>query len=224
MPLVAHNMAVDGYVLRDLNELYGLSPLVNPQFCTVRLARKLLANQIDRKSLDNVYGYYFPDDQFTHHHANDDAYACGRIFARMQQEFGFDSLQEALAPSRQRSKPRRREEVLADPAVMSNLVAEFGNSEAIRGECICFTGTLEHGKRADIQSLVESIGALNSKSITKKTTMLVVGTPNPAAFAEGASGSRKLLKATKLREAGSPIQVLSEIEFFNLLIDGQVDS
>lgn len=224
LPLVAHNMAFDGYVLRDLNELYGITPLINQRFCTVRLARKLLANEIERKSLDNVYAYFFQDKEFRHHEANDDAYACGMIFARMQEEFGFESLEAALAPVRSPRKKRRREEVLADPAVRSNLKAEFGNSEAVRGECICFTGTLEHGKRADIHSLIETIGAIPSKGITKKTTMLVVGTPNPSTFAEGASGSRKLLKATKLRDAGSPIQVLSEIEFFNLLIDGQADS
>ncbi|ANR62449.1 hypothetical protein C627_07410 [Corynebacterium glutamicum ZL-6] len=52
---------------------------------------------------------------------------------------------------------------------------------------------------------------------TAKTSILVVGVPNPAAWKEGSSASRKLEKATALREKGKPIRVLSEEDFFALL-------
>lgn len=45
-PIVAHNMAFDGYVLSDLASLYGTEEIPNRRFCTVRLARKILADKL----------------------------------------------------------------------------------------------------------------------------------------------------------------------------------
>lgn len=93
-PIVAHNMAFDGYVLSDLADLYNTAAISNRRFCTVRLARKILADKLKRKSLDKVFYYYFPNEVFEHHNAAADAKAAGMIFARMMQEFGFEKLEE----------------------------------------------------------------------------------------------------------------------------------
>lgn len=99
-PVVAHNMAFDGYVLSDLSATYGLADLKNRRFCTVRLARVILQGKLKTKRLDDVYSYYFPGKTFDHHNAHADAEACGRIFARMQQEHGYQQLEKWCPPTR----------------------------------------------------------------------------------------------------------------------------
>jgi len=100
LPLVAHNMAFDGYVLTDLDSLYGYAPLLNRRMCTLRISRKLLAGVLPSKSLDLVYGHYFEGETFAHHEAAADALACGRVFARMQEDHGYDHLLTLCPPTR----------------------------------------------------------------------------------------------------------------------------
>lgn len=92
LPVVAHNTGFDGSVLRALSELYGLAIPTNPRLCTLRLARMLLDGQLEHMSLPEVYGHYFPGEEITHHEAYADALACGRIFARMQQDCHFKKM------------------------------------------------------------------------------------------------------------------------------------
>ena len=221
-PIVAHNMAFDGYVLSDLADLYSTEVIPNRRFCTVRLARKILADKLERKSLDEVFYYYFPDEDFEHHHAASDAKAAGMIFARMLQEFGFEKLEELCPPTRSKSKTKSKTErlgLLANQLGTGQLIERYGKSRALEGEHVVFTGTLKHGQRAAVQQLVTATGGVADKSLTKKTTLLVVGIPNPRSWVEGSSASRKLLKASQMREKGSPIEVISEEEFFNRLND-----
>ncbi|OKL48182.1 hypothetical protein BSR28_00245 [Boudabousia liubingyangii] len=93
-PLVAHNMAFDGYVLSDLGKLYELPEVNNRRFCTVRLARKLLAGELRSATLDSVFNWYFPGESFQHHDASADAVAAGRIFARMLQEHPLSEIEQ----------------------------------------------------------------------------------------------------------------------------------
>lgn len=221
-PIVAHNMAFDGYVLSDLADLYSTEEIPNRRFCTVRLARKILADKLERKSLDEVFYYYFPDEVFEHHHAAADAKAAGMIFARMMQEFGFEKLEELCPPTGSRSKSKSKTErsgILADQLGVDQLIERYGKSRALEGEHVVFTGTLKHGQRAAVQQLVTAIGGVADKTLTKKTTVLVVGIPNPRSWVEGSSASRKMLKASQMREKGSPIEVISEEEFFHRLED-----
>lgn len=223
LPIVAHNMAFDGYVLTDLDRLYNKEPLTNRRYCTVRLARRILPDLPSRR-LDEVFEHYFPGEFFIHHQAEADAWACGKIFARMQREYGIDRLAELCPPTgpggSSYRRPRTPGGVKKDPDI-SSLLEEFAGTEALHGHRVAFTGALSIAPRATLQALVEALGGVAEKSTTKKTTILVVGVPNPRTWAEGAEGSKKLRKATALREAGSPITVMSEEEFVQFLRDGQ---
>lgn len=217
-PIVAHNMAFDGAILSDLSALYQLPAITNQRCCTLRLARRILANQIERKSLDAVYSHYFPGESFTHHAAGADAEACGKIFARMLCEYGLDELIElSTTPAHQRRGGQVR--LTAGQLPLATLKQQYGNSQVLRGERVVFTGKLKRAPRAIAMELVEHLGGIADKTLTKKTTLLVVGVPNPRAWAAGSSASRKLQKATQLRAAGSPIAVMSEEEFFYRLGD-----
>lgn len=221
-PLVAHNMGFDGSVLNHLTELYGTDPLPNRRLCTLRLARRLLAEQLDRKSLDNVYDYYFPGETFVHHEASADAEAAGRIFARMQDEHGYEELELLCPPTRARNRGIggsgvHRSATLATAAELIDQIGATGTPLA--GHRVVFTGTLQRATRATAQEVVTACGGQADKSLTRKTTMLVVGIPNPQSWREGQPGSSKMVKAAALREKGSPIMVVSEEEFFAQLAD-----
>ncbi|MDO5722469.1 MAG: exonuclease domain-containing protein [Actinomycetaceae bacterium] len=219
LPIVAHNMAFDGYVLSDLADLYGLEPILNRRFCTVRLARRILADVLETKTLPDVFGYYFPDDSLDNHHdASFDANACGRIFARMQLDHTWDAIEELCPPtgahiSRSRLAPR------PGKATSEELISTYGGSDILSGQRIAITGTLERAKRTAVQELIIAVGGSAENNVTAKTTMLVVGTPNPRVWVPGASASRKLDKARQMRATGRHIEVLTEEEFFNRLLD-----
>lgn len=214
MPLVAHNFGFDGSVLNQLTDLYQHAPLNNQRYCTLRLARRIYAD-LPKKSLDVVFGHLFPGEELNHHHAEADAIAAGRIFGAMHRDSSLDDLNALLAPAR-RSGAAKQPSV-SDAYSVAALVEHFGKSTALQGESVCFTGTLERGRRADMEEFITHVGASPSKNVTAKTTLLVVGVPNPTTWKEGSSASRKLEKATQLREKGAPIQVLSEEDFFALL-------
>ncbi|MDO5730674.1 exonuclease domain-containing protein [Corynebacterium sphenisci] len=222
-PLVAHNMGFDGSVLNGLTELYGLAAWPNPRLCTLRLARRVLADALPTKGLTVVHEHYFPGEVFEHHDACADARAAGRIFARMQEEHGYEALAE-LCPTRSgrtgtRVSTAAAGGMLDEQLTAAQLIERYGGSDAIAGDRVAITGTLRHGRRADIQELVTALGGIPEKSLTRRTTILIVGIPNPGTWSAGSSASRKLDKAAKLRESGVPVEVLTEEEFFHRLGD-----
>lgn len=214
VPLIAHNWGFDGSVLNQLTELYQLAPLINPRFCTMRLSRQIYPD-LPKATLDAVFTHLFPGDVLHHHDAEADAVAAGKIFARMQQESSTKELGELLATAR---RIRSANTTIYDNDLnVAQLVEKFGSSTALQGQTVCFTGALTHGKRADLEAFLDHIGAVPAKNVTKRTTLLVVGVPNPSAWRQGSSASRKLEKASALRDKGAPIKVLSEEDFFALL-------
>lgn len=226
LPIVAHNMAFDGYVLTDLDGLYQKESIKNRRYCTLRLARKLFP-EMPRRNLPEVFTHYFPNETFEHHEAWQDAWACGKIFAEMQREHGIqllDQLCPPTGPGTHRPRTQRKRDWLYDPSVqleLSKLVEEFSGTNALLGHRIVFTGTFKKAKRAVMETLVKELGGTVQREITAQTTILVVGIPNPAVWRKGASGSKKMLKAFQMREAGSPITVMSEEEFLHFLYDRQ---
>lgn len=220
LPLVAHNMAFDGYVIFDLSDLYGIATPANDRICTLRIARSILANELTSKKLPSVFEHYFPDDIFDHHEATSDAVAAGKIFCAMQQSKDFNFL-FSIGVASQKRRPTSRRSGPASTAESSDsinsLIELYGDMPLLDGEVVSITGTLTRGKRTDIQELIAHLGGEPAKSLTKKTTILVVGIPDPQSWKPNSSGSSKFVKATKLRNEGVPIEVLSEETFFGRL-------
>ncbi|MET0116197.1 MAG: helix-hairpin-helix domain-containing protein [Sedimenticola sp.] len=73
----------------------------------------------------------------------------------------------------------------------------------LSGELIVFTGSMEHGKRPDMESEAKMLGAKIGKSITSKTTMLVTGQ---------SVGEKKIEAA-----AEKGVRVLSENEYLQII-------
>lgn len=210
LPVISHNMAFDYSVWNAHAALGNLPQISNPRLCTLRIARSVLHRPAGSNSLKTLVSEYLPGQQFIHHDAGDDARITGLLFLRFLEETK-KSISDLINFFGNKGKTRARS---AAPISEINL-NDWPSQAVLKGESICFTGTLNRLKRSDAQLLVEHLGGSFSKGVTKKTTQLVVGVPNPSTWKPGNDGSSKMIKARELSSKGSQISVMTEEEFFS---------
>lgn len=143
---------------------------------------------------------------FEHHNALEDAKAAGHVMLAAMQESGLDldAIQKrALQP--------------IDPSSSSSAsITRDGNPYGpFAGEVIVFTGALEIPRR-ETAALAASVGCTVANSVTKKTTMLVVGDMDVTKLA-GHDKSSKHRKAEGLVSAGQPLRIIRETDFRELV-------
>lgn len=145
------------------------------------------------KNLAQHIGY-----NFKHHNALEDAKACGFILNGAIKESG-KSLEQWLRNSN-------------TPQSASNKIKyEVDEDGALFGEGIVFTGSLSIS-RNEAKIMAANLGCIVGSTVTKKTTLLVVGDQDIDRLA-GKSKSSKHLKAEELISKGQYIRILSESDF-----------
>ena len=145
--------------------------------------------------------------EFKHHDALEDAKAAGMILvsALKQSEqdidFWLDRVGQPIDPARSSyGQPIQRD----------------GNPEGqFFGEVLVFTGELDV-PRNQAADLAANAGFKVDQGVTKKTTILVVGTQD-AWKLEGGEKSTKHLKAEALSDKGRLIRIVQERDFFALV-------
>lgn len=154
---------------------------------------------------------------FEHHDAAEDAFAAGRIAvlaARQGRLTLADWVEAASAPARPpvsqsggywRGDARQHVDV--------KRIGVPGGP--LGGETVVFTGELAVS-RTEAADRAAAAGCNVATSVTRKTTILVVGVRNAADFG-GAEKSTKHRRAEELIAEGRPICVVSEREFHELL-------
>ena len=138
--------------------------------------------------------------ELRHHDAVSDARAAGRIVLLAQEALGL-SLAD-LAQVKGAANPVRGTRVSRNP----------GGSGALSGQSVVMTGGFVMGKDALADAVAARGGQVRS-SVSRKTTMLVLGVQDPATFA-GKAKSSKHLEAEALIAAGQPVEIISEAELF----------
>ena len=88
---------------------------------------------------------------------------------------------------------------------------------AFSGKVFVFTGEMETLSRDQAENLVQSLGGVCSKSVTRQTDYLVVGLKGSDAW-KGHGRGTKIEKAIELRRKGIGIHLVSETEFLRALI------
>lgn len=139
---------------------------------------------------------------FQHHDAGEDARAAGMIILSAIAESGTglrDWIERARKPTPKVGK------IEGDP------------EGALYGETLVITGELFVTRRV-IAEFAAQLGCNVGASVTKKTTMLVVGDQYLKKLA-GHRKSTKHRKAEALIQAGQQIRIFSETEFLSLLKD-----
>lgn len=143
---------------------------------------------------------------FEHHNALEDAKAAGHVMLAAMQESGFDL--DAI---------QKRVLQPIDPSSSGSAsIKRDGNPDGpFAGEVIVFTGALEVPRR-EAADLAASVGCTVANSVTKKTTMLVVGDMDVTKLA-GHDKSSKHRKAEGLVSAGQPLRIIRETDFRELV-------
>jgi len=187
---VALKQACQKYVLAELNCQWLDSARVSrrtwEQFAKKGYGLKNLANHLDI--------------EFLHHDALEDARTAGKILIKAIEHSGI-SLDEWLV------KVDRGSEYVSHKRV--------GDGDgALIGETVTFTGALQIPRR-EAADLAAEAGADVAPSVTKKTSLLVVGDQDIERLA-GKTKSSKQLKAEKLIAEGREITIIGETDFLAL--------
>lgn len=146
---------------------------------------------------------------FEHHNALEDAKAAGHVLLVALQESGLDleGMQHRVTLPIDLSSPG------------GSQVTREGNPDgAMAGEVIVFTGALEIPRR-EAADLAAAIGCTVANSVTKKTTMLVVGDMDVTKLA-GHDKSSKHRKAEELVSSGQPLRIIRETDFKEMVALG----
>ena len=142
---------------------------------------------------------------FRHHDALEDARAAAEVViqASVAAEMGIEGwLRRSTRP------------IFASPTGAA--LRRDGNVEgALFGETLVFTGALVVPRR-EAADMAEAAGCDVAANVTKKTTLLVVGTQDKSKL-KGYEKSRKHRKAEALIEKGAEIQILSESDFSEIM-------
>lgn len=136
---------------------------------------------------------------FQHHDALHDARAVGLVLLRAMEETGYSPLEWIKHCN---IHPR------------TNIQREAGSDGPLIGESVVFTGALQIPRR-DAANMAHEAGAAVERSVTKSTTLLVVGDQDIDRLA-GHSKSRKHRQAERLIETGQPLRILGEADFMGM--------
>jgi len=144
---------------------------------------------------------------FNHHDAEEDARAAGEILLHAISASGL-SVAEWLV--------RANRPITSSSSSTSERHTRDGNPEGpLFGEIVVFTGTLSLPRR-DAADMAAEAGCDVGGSVTKTTTLLVVGDQDVTKLA-GHTKSTKHRKAESCIEKGQPIRILRETDFQMLL-------
>ncbi|MEX1254575.1 MAG: exonuclease domain-containing protein [Dehalococcoidia bacterium] len=139
---------------------------------------------------------------FVHHKADEDARAAGMILAHAMAETGL-SVEDWFVR-------------ISSEGSSSSQIKLTGNPEGpLAGEVIVFTGALAIARR-EAADLAASVGCDVETSVTKKTTLLVVGDQDLRCLA-GHQLSSKHRKAESLILSGQPLRILGEADFIRIV-------
>lgn len=188
------------------NEQYGLPPLDCVWLDTAKVARRAWPERFAVRGYGLGKVAEFLGIDFDHHDALEDARAAGEILCKASRHAGYTidgwlkRVRQPINPSASSKKP----------------ITRTGSSEGVLyGNVAVFTGSLSIVRR-EAADLAAKAGCDVSSSVTKKTTLLIVGDQDVTKLA-GKKKSSKHLKAEKLISSGQPIRILRESDFQHLL-------
>ena len=190
---------------------YDLEQLQVTWLDSAKIARRAWPKRYGRrgyglKNIANDLGI-----EFRHHDALEDARAAAEIVLRACGATGMDIEGWLRRVERPISPPSSRPSSRSTPSAKR----EGKVDGALFGETVAFTGALEIPRREAADMAAEA-GCGVVDNVSKKVTMLVVGTQDRSKL-KGYEKSSKHRKAEALIENGADIQILSEIDFLELV-------
>lgn len=206
--VVVSHTAFDRVALVRALAKYKLDPLDVTWLDSSRVARRAWPDNFGTsgwglKNIANEFGL-----SFQHHDALEDAKVAARIMLRACEASGLDIdgwLECVERPNIARSKKAASKPISRDGCRDGPLYGEF----------VVFTGSLAL-PRHQVSTLAAEAGCNVRTSVSKKTTMLVVGLQDKRRLG-GRKKSSKQRRAEQLTSQGAVIQILSEEDFCALV-------
>ena len=203
--LLASHTAFDRVAFERAMKRYELEQLEVTWIDSAMIARRAWPERYGRRGYGLKNIAVDLGIEFRHHDALEDARAAAEIVLRACGEVEADIPGWLGRVQRLKSPPKRAPSSRRDGNVDGPLF----------GEVIVFTGALAV-RRQDAADLAEEAGCTVVNSLSRKVTMLVVGTQDRAKL-NGYEKSGKHRKAESLVENGANIRILSESDFFELI-------
>ena len=202
--ILIHHMPFDRIAFNQVCEKYAIPHFKFNWVDSAKIVRRTWEEFAYRGyGLSNIAN--FLNIEFQHHDALEDAVATGKIVieAIKKSGFGINDLAEKV------KRPINQQKY-------QNLVNQDGNPEGdLYGETIVFTGKLSL-PRIEAAKLASKMGCNVNSSVTKRTTILVVGFQDEFKLA-GYRKSSKHRKAEELIKKGQKIKLLSENDFLQMV-------
>lgn len=199
--IVGHHMPFDRIAINRACEIAKLELIETKWLDSAKIVRRTWEQfAYSGYGLSNITSHL--EIEFEHHNALQDAIATGKVMLKAfeKSEMNIDDWF---------SRVRKPINIYANGSTSIKL---DGNPEGpLYGENIVFTGSLMI-PRSEAGKIAADLGCNVSNSISKKTTMLVVGIQDSTKLV-GYSKSSKHRKAEELINRGIEIRILSENDF-----------
>lgn len=215
--IIVSHTPFDCSALHQAAMKYGCSFPESRWVDTCEIAR-LAWPDLSSHALDVLCGHF--SIELSHHDAASDAVACAEILTQaiLHTRMGIEQLAKRVglvAPPEHRLHRNAAERRYSAKLSMAGDV-----NGPLAGQVLVCTGDFKIGEPKLVQ-LAASLGCdVEDRFSKKRTTILVVGTRDPARF-NGKVKSDKLLAAEAVAAKGKPIAILSEQEFLKLVQDHQ---
>uniref|UniRef100_UPI0015F3E928 exonuclease domain-containing protein n=1 Tax=Rhodococcus sp. UFZ-B548 TaxID=2742212 RepID=UPI0015F3E928 len=229
LPLIAHNAAFDIGALREASAAESLSWPPLTYGCTLLWSRRQLPGLVNHKlpTVAAALGV----DLLRHHDASADATAAAQIAVELIRRAGASSLDTytnatgmMLGRARvEEVRPPRDTSTTGAPTWVSIATAsalpppspDADPDHRLFGQTVVITGTLGHLSREEAWSQLAKYGARVNKTVTRRTSILVVGDWVDAAGRPQIT--EKQLHARRLRAAGQLLVFLDRYELDAML-------
>ena len=205
--IVVHHMPFDRVAMNRVSIKYDIKSIDVRWLDSARIVKRVWS-QFSKKGygLKNVSNFLNID--FKHHDALEDAIAAGKVIVAALNESNLN-IDELLVRVEQPIDPNY--------SYSKSLNFEPNENGKLFGENVVFTGELSV-PRKEIAQIAANMGCLVKNSVTKKTTMLVVGIQDESKL-NGYTKSSKHRKAEEMISNGANITILSEQDFVSIYED-----
>lgn len=202
--IVVHHMPFDRVAMNRVCIKYDIKSIDVRWLDSARIVKRVWS-QFSKKgyALKNVSNFLNID--FKHHDALEDAIAAGKVIVAASNESNLN-IDELLVRVEQPIDPNY--------SYSKSLNFEPNENGKLFGENVVFTGELSV-PRKEIAQIAADMGCLVKNSVTKKTTMLVVGIQDESKL-NGYTKSSKHRKAEEMISDGCDIKILSEQDFISI--------
>ena len=212
--ILGHNVNFDINFLWEAYEKWFAVPFENDFVDTLRVSRKLHPEERHHRLWELMERYGIPEEGA--HRALIDCEHTLKVFDALKkdaiQQYGSVEAFESTIEANIRKKSHRGLDI-------STILAqgEPDPESPLYEKSVCITGALEKMIRKDALQLVANIGGVPTDSVTKKTDFLVIGNNDYCkTIKDGKSSKQK--KAEQLQLKGQDITILSENDFYELIL------